>query len=483
MARNPKRDKAEILTRTETWPLKLTQEQERLLVLISDGLRDYYNWALEIERQQNETFKSAALLSGGSKPNVKRFFSEIGLYKPWQTVRQQDVENNLFRGTIPANWVVETFKAATGAYKSFFALIKNGDPDARTPGERPAWRFQAIPGCSAFSIKQYPVVSEGKTLFQPWVVLAPEIFGKDTLSFPIPAVYQVSKLARSVRNAKFIISRDEPNLNRPGRFWISVSYEIPKPAVLPFVPEEAVYIALGASSIGVVSPRGEKLIKLWRADKHWKPLIDTVEGFLGLHKKAAVARRRHKPKKEFRESTRPALTRGSRVWRKILASHATMNVIMARQQTQNRREVVAGLIGIREIEAAMDRLESLEERRGMLNMLQAESNAAAKLSLHDVHFVVTDYVVRSKEGKLADSDKPGRGGQLGLNWGAQNTAAIGYVERWLEAKAQEFGGTVRKHKLPREAVPQELPRGHENKLIIARALRDDFLRVSQEAAD
>ena len=129
---------------------------------------------------------------------------------------------------------------------------------------------------------------------------------------------------------------------------------------------------------------------------------------------------------------------------------------MARQQKQDRREVVA-----------IDLVEQIVENI---------------VSGHGVHFVVTDLEVRSKKGALADSSKKERGGSLGLNWMAQNTGTIAYLAQWLGQKAQEQGGTVRKHKLPYEALPRGLPEGHENKIKMAHALRNDFLTSWEQAA-
>ena len=128
---------------------------------------------------------------------------------------------------------------------------------------------------------------------------------------------------------------------------------------------------------------------------------------------------------------------------------------MARQQTQDRREVVA-----------IDLIEKTIE-----NVIRG----------HGVHFVVTDLRIRSKEGKLADSEAAERGGPLGLNWSAQNTGAIGYLARWLETKAPEYGGSVRKCRLPYEALPKGLPQGHENKIAIAKAMRDYTLTAGRQS--
>ena len=72
---------------------------------------------------------------------------------------------------------------------------------------------------------------------------------------------------------------------------------------------------------------------------------------------------------------------------------------------------------------------------------------------HGVHFVVTEIVVRSKDGKLADRTKPERRGDLGLNWAAQNTGALSYLVLWLEGKVKERGGTVVRRKLVLDEPP------------------------------
>ena len=93
---------------------------------------------------------------------------------------------------------------------------------------------------------------------------------------------------------------------------------------------------------------------------------------------------------------------------------------------------------------------------------------------HGVHFVVTDLVVRSKKGKLADGQNQERGGSLGLNWSAQNTGSIGFLVEWLSEKVREQGGTVRKHKL---VGPFPDGQGHEVKLPMVRLLREQFLQT------
>lgn len=425
MARQAKRERGEVLYRAVKWYLEPTPEQERLIIRISDALREYYNWGIEIEREAYERHK-AAKEAGAPAPNTPKFYNPIALYNLWKPVRDVDKAASLFRARVPANWVVETFGGVEGAYRSFFALIKNGDQNARTPRPVPETRFFAIPGCSAFSVRRGEVI------------LAPQIFGGtgESLVFSIPPTYQTEMLARASRFAKFVITREERYLARPGRLQISIKYEMEKPETKPFIPEKAVYLALGASSIGVVSPRGEEIIPLWRSDKHWKPRIDAIDEYI--------------TRKPTQAEPFP-IKKGSRKWRRLREKRDKMFDVVAWQQTLDRREIVA--------------IDLIEHR-------------VKELVLgHGVHFVVTEYDIRSKAGKLADGTKPERGGSLGLNWMAQNTATIGYLAQWLQGKVAEYGGTVRRHRLSPEAIPKSLPTGHENKIFMARALRDDFLKT------
>jgi len=422
VARKPKRTAEEMLQRTAAWPLKgLSSVQKALLIRISDWGREWHNLALEIQRKNYEAYQLAEKANPGVKPNGKKFLNEIDLYSILGPLRKQEAERGIARARIPANWMLESIKSSVSAYKSFFSLVKNRDLDARPPKAKNVMHFHEVSGCSAFSVRG------GR------VILAPEIFTREeSLVFRIPPTYQASMLSRSIRDAKFIIYRDEPDMAKPGTFWISVTYEIPLPEAVPFVPEQAVYIALGASSIGIVSPKGEEVVPLWRPDKHWKPKADAIEETLsrdpatpGFH--------------------RPPPQKGSRKWHKLMAKRAKMLRTMARQQKQDRREVVAWL---------------------------AKHDISGKLLGHGVHFVVTELVIRSKEGKLADSEKPERGGSLGANWSAQNTGSIAYLADWLSEKVREHGGSVRKHRAPVAKYPSDKD---EKKIAVARALRKEFL--------
>jgi hypothetical protein len=435
------KEKEDVLYRVVKFEIKPTPEQLTLLGKISDNLWLVWDEALA-QRQKNyethiapfyEAIKEAekrqdreavvhlkADLRAALKAHPLTFYDQVNALTPR---REQDSGF----ASVPRNWQEETLDTLDAGFKSFVALRANQDPKARPPKLRSAWHFCEIPGRSGFSIRKDEIV------------LAPNIFGKEMLRWPIPQEYQAFMLARASKVKKFTLYRDPSDMREKGRFWISLAYEIPRPKTKPFNPGEAVYVSLGASSIGIVSPRGEEVIPLWRADKHWMPLTDAIT--LSLEGKVSPL--------APRPVMRP-IQKNSKKCRKLQAKRRKMFGIMGNQQKQDRREIVA----IDLLEAAIE-----DEIFG-----------------HGVHFVVSDLIVRSKPGKLADGSKKERGGVLGLNWSAQNTGSIAYLAQWLEEKAKEYGGTVCKHKLASALVPAEAGIGHENKILMARALRDDFLR-------
>ncbi len=308
-------------------------------------------------------------------------------------------------GSVPRNWQEEVLDALNGAFASFMALRKNGDLDARTPRPRIEGQFHEIPGRSGFKILRENDIL--KIRLGGWCTFP--IRGKD---------WQQKELTRALAIKKFTLYRDERDLSKPGSYWVSIAYEITRPDTTPFVPTQAVYIALGASYLGIISPeRGEDVISLWRPDHHWKPKIDVLD-------------------ERIKRSVK-----GSRSHKRRLAARRKMFGVMGAQQTLDHREIVIH--------------ELIRYHKGK-------------------HFVVADLPIRSKKGGLADSFKAGRGGSLGLNWAAQNTGSIAQLVDWLAEKAQENGGMVHKHRLIGTFPPSG---GAENKILIARALRDDFLRI------
>lgn len=383
-----------VLYRAVKFELKVTEEQEKILMRVSDGLREVWNWALAQRVKAYEEYK-AQKQAGIKKPDVKlpTLFDQINLLT---ALRAEDVANQLVRANTPRNWQEETLDTLDGAFKSFFALAKNGDKDARPPWQRKPEYFCEIPGRSGFSVKG------------GHIVFAPNLFGKDTMHFPIPP-YCLGLLAKGRKVKKFTLFRDESHLAKPGRYWVSLVYELDQPEPLAFISDTALYLSLGATWIGVLTPESGQVLKLWRPDKYWKPLIDDLNEWMKKYKK------------------------GSSQWLKCKAAWRKKYLVMARQQKQNQREVVAKLLTL------------------------------------GVHFVVQDLTVR---GGLADGSKPKRGGLLGLNWSVQNTGSIGRFVAHLEEKVKECGGSVIRHK---PDLPPTPGRGSENKLPMAKRLKQDFI--------
>lgn len=399
----------QVMYRVVKFEIRPTADQTALLMKISNALSRVWNNALEERRDKFETHiapiyeklkKAEACDKDALKQELKLAFKEyrVTLFDQINGLTNtRKIDSEI--GSVPRNWAEETLDSLDGSFKSFMSLRKNGDLDARPPRARYDDRFYAIPGRFGFKVGE-----------EEFFLSCGASGGGQKLVFPIPS-YQRQKLSLATSIKKFTLYRDERNLSKPGRFWISVAYEAESPPTRSFVPEVAVYVALGATTMGAVSPRGSKTIRFWRPDKHWQPKIEAVSLLMERYKK------------------------GSRKWCRANNAKRKMQKICARQQLQNQREVVS-----------------------------------KELMSLGTHFVVTDMVIRSKKGKLADGSKPERGGMLGPNWSAQNTGNIGNVVRLLEQKVRERGGTVRKH-----TVISPWPEDSTDKVEMARHVQQDFL--------
>lgn len=398
MAKNQERP---VYYRAVRFPIEPTEVQIMLLCRVSEVLRTTWNESLEPRLDALTTWRTAK--ESGTEKEVKfpSLFDQINLL----TARRDGDAEFAFS---PRNWQEETLDRLNGSFLSFAKLVKNGDRDAKPPRSREVGFFQVIPGRSGFKVEG------GKVQF------APNLFGKGTLEFGVPAYCQ-EKLAEG-KVKKFTISRDEAKLTKPGRFWLSIVYEVPQPEAFPAKDEERVYVSLGASSLGVKTTSKEGVITLWRPDKHWKEKIGIVEERL----------------------KNPDLKKGSRRSQKLWDARRRMFEIMRLQQRQNHREVVRRLLGFGK------------------------------------HFVVPNYVIRSKPGKLADRKVAERGGSDGLNWAAQNTGGFLDLLIVLEERVKEVGGSVTKVKLPEPSHgihrdPSDQTVMMKYKLAMAEHVRQTFL--------
>lgn len=414
--------KDDILMRTVTWPVDVGDEQLAILKKVSDHHWQLWGEAVEERQQAFEThlaplyaeLKSAAERRDAAE--IKRLKAAVNTAFKEHLPDAVDQINSLTprRGRdsafarMPRNWQEETLKIVDGAYKSFMALRKAGDVDARPPRRRSEWEFCEIRGRTGFKVR-------GDVL-----ALSPGGFaGCEQFSFPIKS-YQRAQLALAQERGRlksFSLYRKPRDMREEGRFWLSVTFELPQPEAESFDPQNAVYVALGASYIGVVSPAGEETIALWRPDRYWKGEIDDLDERMKVQ------------------------TKGSRRWRRRNAAKQKKFRKMANLQRHDRRNLP---------------LELIEQ--------------------HGIHFVVSEVVVRSKKGKLADSSKPERGGALGLNWSAQNTGSFQMFVAQLREKAREYGGSLREHRIPLDVVPNDNLLSREKKIPMARALRESFLR-------
>jgi len=404
-----KNDEKELLYQSVKFEIYPDESKIRVLTRVSNILVLVWNSALgerrarfelyiaplyeELKKFPRKSAESNALrqkIREGYKEHIPTFFDQ--LKKLLTPMRKEDPA---LLGSVPRAYQEETLNTLNGSFVSFMTLRRNNDMDAKPPKGRAEDRFHEISGRSGFKIDGSEFVLSTK---------------EQKLRFPIPN-YQLEKLKEAKQIKKFTLYQ-----SRDRRFWISIAYEIELPDQRPFNPEEVIYIAFGASSIGVISPEGEKVIDFWRPDKHWKPKIKEVENRMRSCKK------------------------GSRAWKKRAAARRKMYAMTQRQQKLNHREIVASLL-----------------RLGF-------------------HFVVTEYTVRSKPGKLADGSNPKRGGApQGFNWSAQNTGSFGEFILWLKQKVKEQGGTVQTFRLVLGQSERPEKRGRDNKIEMVRLLREKYL--------
>jgi transposase len=409
MVKGKKKD--DVLYRVVKFEIHPIPEEIAELLRVSENLREVWNEAREERKDMFDTHlaslyearaktkNNAALGVVNQEIKVAYVEHRITLFDQINALTEKRAGRPAF-AAVPRNWQEETLDTLNGAFTSFMSLRKKGDMDAFPPKSRDDGYFSEIPGRYGFKVNENNIIlSLG--------------VHRPRLTYPIPG-YQQGKLADAVRIKKFTLYRRPRELAKPGRFWVSVAYEISRPATIPVEHDKRAYVAVGSSFLGVVSPTGNEVIRLWRPDKHWQRKILAVESRMKRVKK------------------------GSRKWHGLAEARRNMFRLSAEQQKLNRREVVQRL-----------------------------------LRTHGSHFVVTDLVIRSKEGKLADAEKPERGGRLGLHWSAQNTGNIAALVAWLEEKTKERGGSVLRHRLVISESPEE--RGEFNKLFLARALRDSFL--------
>lgn len=428
-----KKTKQEYINRTLKFQIFPTEAQEQLLLFVSDVCGEAYSWGVEHfeeifrEREADWEFIQSAFAEVypdapvPEKEDVpfRRYPTFFDLMEPlkWERAKHPSW------GRVPFNVLQETIDSLVGSFASFFDLKKKEDPDARPPTKKDGTRFTAIPGLAvSFKIKHDAIH------------IAPRVFN-GMCSFTIPE-YQLRKINDCLeieggQVAKFIISRKPATLAEGGRYWMSITCKWPRPEVVPVESKhEYVYLALGASSIGVYAPSigYERVITLWRPDKHWMRGITAVDARLD----------------------NPALEKGSIRWKLRSEARRIMYDKMSKQQRQNHREVVASLV-------------KHITKDGVLRGVGK-------------HFVVTDYVVRSKKSKLADASKKERSGIDGLNFAAQNTGSFRDLVAQLEEKVKEVGGSVVRHKLT-TLPPKGIGKGHENKIHMAQHLTTEFSTV------
>lgn len=414
-----------------------TDVQSYAIGVMSDSLRSLWNMAV-LAREHAYNQHLAPLYASLAEAQKHGDKTKIAALKQALTAAKQDPEvaqnSNSFAqqkhlltplraaradmSAVPRAFQICCLDTLDASFKSYYELKKHGDAEAKRPKLKPDHWFQEIGSSN-------PTSFQIDTAAGCISLSCNAIASKADMTFPIPD-YQRNKLVGK-RIKKVIVTR-----NKRGVYMLNVVYEFPAPDPVPDIPTtvahpgNTLFIALGTSALAVLAPPlqpgenwREELIQLPRPDMHWKPLIDAVSA-------------RMRPL--FRKDSETQ----SKRYRKLKAARAAMFDKLAGQQKLGQREMAQRLLGY-----------------------------------GPYHIVLTELVVRSQPGKLADSSQSERRGTLGANWAAQNTGWLDNLVAQMRIKASERGTRVETFK-----VDPPHPRNadfRERKLAMARLLRDRYL--------
>ncbi len=424
---------SEYLYRVAKFEIVPNSEQLDAINVISENLKALWNMSVtarteaynthlapiyvQIHTAQNERRKDAVkklkaqLKEAKQHPDVKNNANAFAQQKHILTpIRGQQPEF----ARVPRAWQNDCLVTLDASFKSYYQLKNRGDPKAKHPRAKDDGRFQEI---SSRDPKTFRLAPDMSSVTLP----CKKVAANDVMTFPIPP-YQQEQL-RQGEAKKFTLYR-----SRDGRYWMSIAFAIPAPEALDHIAERlggnVGFIALGTTSIGVLIPTDdgwiEGVVDVPRPDLHWKPRIDSVS-----------ARMRKLYRKDREQQ--------SRRYNRMKNARRIMFETLRAQQQKSQREFVQRLL----------------------------SMAGPR------HFVVTELIVRSKQGKLADSKKSDRRGTLGKNWSSQNTGWLANMLAWLRIKTQEHGCSVKIFKVQ----PPHPRHGnfHDRKIAMVRLLRDQYL--------
>ncbi|TQD29231.1 RNA-guided endonuclease TnpB family protein [Methanolobus vulcani] len=236
---------------TKKYKIHPTEEQTDTLWYISEQCRFLYNHALAERKESWE--KSSISITYNKQQNDLPELKEINpdLKKPYSKTLQG------------------VLKKLDGGYKSFFALWKNGDKDARPPNFRGKKYFFTIPyNQSGFKISDNVVTFSHKC-------------NDVELSFEIEESLQEMKIKQ------FEIFNDNP-YKAMGDFYISVSFEIESTKKY-YDNNKYQAIDLGISKTVTAINTDCKFFEAVnpRPDKYWNSKIDKIHSRLDRCKKGS----------------------------------------------------------------------------------------------------------------------------------------------------------------------------------------------------
>lgn len=244
--------------KTVWWELPLTNDQQRLLMTLSEAHRVLWNVANEYVRENrrayiNQFHKNELLEKNARLRPLVQEFDLLYQYKDIGKFPELAVLNVASAQT--------TMERCVGMWQSYLGNRKSGDYTAREPGFASEKFFTVM----SWKAPQLYLTERGVKL--------PQNSGSE-LVITIP---NHAKILHEAGNKlkKLTVTRCERDLEKPSLYKFSATYEFPKPASRPI--EKFMGIDLGAGDIGYYSETASGTIPCRRPDKYWTEKISDVE--------------------------------------------------------------------------------------------------------------------------------------------------------------------------------------------------------------
>ncbi len=251
-----KKKTSETIMKTIWWLISPTQEQENLLLELSEAHRILWNTTNEYAREYRKHYLNCFHKNESLEKNdrIKPIVQEFDLMYQYKNI-----------GKFPELAILNVASAQTtmervvAMWQSYLGNRKGGDWTACEPGDAYAHQFTVM----SWKAPQLYMIDRG--------IRVPQNSGSELVISIAPH----ANMIRNYKIKKLTITRCVRDLEKPSQYKISATYELPKPETVSL--ERFMALDLGAGDIGYYSPEKSGTISCRRPDKYWMPKIADVE--------------------------------------------------------------------------------------------------------------------------------------------------------------------------------------------------------------